>query len=79
MSNEKFKSFPMKSLNILLGEESWVLFPVLQMHFIQWLDRQVLWSTSQHMDENQESPFSSTFLCVNTKKEKEKKSVYFST
>lgn len=30
MSNDKFKSFPMKSLNIPLGKESSVLFPVPQ-------------------------------------------------
>lgn len=63
MSNENFKSFPMKSLNIPLGKESSVLFTVLRRHFIQWLVRQVLWSSSQHMDKNQDFPFSDTFLC----------------
>lgn len=63
MSNEKFKSFPMKSLNIPLGKESLVLFPVLQRHFIQWLVGQVLWSSSQHIDKNQDFPVSDTFLC----------------
>lgn len=53
----------MKSLNIPLGKESSVLFPVLQRQFIQWLVRRVLWSSSRHMDKNQDFPFSDTFLC----------------
>lgn len=48
----------MKSLNIPLGKESSVLFPMLQRHFIQLLFRQALWSSFQHMDKNQDFSFS---------------------